>query len=156
GLPAGAEGVRSEHDGHRDHHARAAGVGAGDPEVHLPRLQEPPDAAGGVMRGFPIVPVAAGPGGTVSIPFTGGRRGHPPSVPPQCPPGPPTPAPQRVPVLVDSFYGDLPPNEAIFLRREGRVAFSGSARIDDGTGDLVRITVPTGQTLIVTAVGFYA
>src|SRR5262249_54403285 len=63
---------------------------------------------------------------------------------------------KRLPTLIDSFYGDLPPGEVSFARREVRVPFNAGARIDDASGDIVRITVPPARTLIVTGLQFYA
>src|SRR5262249_30114280 len=57
---------------------------------------------------------------------------------------------------IDGFYGDLPPGEVLFVRREVRVPFASNARIDDTSGDILRLTVPAAQTLVVTGVEFYA
>jgi hypothetical protein len=63
---------------------------------------------------------------------------------------------RRTAQLVDGFYSMLPPDEVSFLERNYRVAFNSSARIEDGSGDILQFDVPATQTFIVTGLDLYA
>jgi len=72
----------------------------------------------------------------------------------------PPPAPCALPAsavrVVDALYSEIPGAEVGIVHREARVPFTAAARAEDGSGDILSVTVPSAQTLLISDVEFYA
>ena len=116
----------------------------------VPAPSWPPQQGPAVEVIQPTRPIISLPGPGAAVP-PAGMGGCPPQGP-SCSPNPN----KRQTVLVDGFYSALPPEEVSFVQREARVPFSQNVRIEDGSGEVVKLEVPAGRTLLVSSLDLYA